>query len=115
APYWFELDATAYIGSVGRTAARVRVEYELLFTQRLMLQPQLELNWYGRNDPSRRIGRGLSDTRVGLRLRYEIRRQFAPYVGVLWVHRYGATAHYAREHGDAKAKRQLVAGVRLWF
>lgn len=115
APYWFELAATAYAGSSGRTAARLRVEYELPFTQWLILQPELELNLYGKADPQRRIGAGLSDVSFGLRLRYEIRRRFAPYLGVSWVRRFGATAGYARAAGKPVFEPQWVAGVRIWF
>ena len=115
APYWFELEATGYAGAGGRTAARLRAEYELLFTQRLILQPEAEINLYGKNDPQRRIGRGISDVQFGLRLRYEIRRQFAPYVGVNWVRRVGTSADYARQDRQPVLDRQIVAGVRIWF
>jgi len=114
-PYWFELEATGYVGANGRTAARLRVDYELLFTQRLILQPELEANLYGKDDPQRRIGSGLSDAQFGLRLRYEIRRQFAPYIGVNWVRRIGTTADYARQDHRPVLDRQIVAGVRIWF
>ena len=115
APYRFELEATAYAGASGRTAARLRVDYELLFTQRLILQPELEANVYGKDDPQRRIGRGLSDIQFGLRLRYEVQRQFAPYIGVNWVRRTGTTADYARQDHQPVLDRQIVAGVRIWF
>lgn len=115
APYWFELEATAYVGSGGRTAARLRAEYELLFTQRLILQPELEVNLYGKADRARGIGSGVSDAALGLRLRYEIRREFAPYIGVVWVRRFGATADFARADRQAVFDRQWVAGVRIWF
>jgi copper resistance protein B len=115
APYWFELEATGYVGPSGRTAARLRADYELLFTQRLILQPEFEVNLYGKSDPARRIGSGVSDAQLGLRLRYEIRRQFAPYVGVVWTRRFGATANFARDDQQAIFDRQWVAGVRIWF
>lgn len=115
APYWFELQATAYAGANGRTAARLRAEYELLFTQRLILQPEAEVNLYGKNDPQRRIGSGVSDVQFGLRLRYEFHRQFAPYIGVNWVRRIGTTADYARQDRLPVLDRQIVAGVRIWF
>ncbi|MHB1056421.1 MAG: copper resistance protein B [Rhodanobacter sp.] len=115
APYWFEIEATAYVGSSGRTAARLRADYELLFTQRLILQPELEADFHGWSDPARGIGSGLADAKLGLRLRYEIRRQFAPYIGVVWTHRFGATADFAREGHQAVFDRQWVAGVRIWF
>ncbi len=111
APYWFEIEATAYVGPSGRTAFRFRAEYELLLTQRLVLQPELEANLYGKSDPERGIGDGLSDAAVGLRLRYEIRREIAPYVGVVWKHRYGDVASAGRD----AAQMQFVAGLRVWF
>jgi copper resistance protein B len=115
APYWFEVEATGYVGTSGRTAARLRAEYEMLFTQRLILQPEAEINLYGRNDPQRRLGSGVSDIQFGLRLRYEIRRQFAPYIGVNWVRRVGTSADYARQDQQPVLDRQIVAGVRIWF
>ncbi len=115
APYWFELEATGYVGQSGRTAARLRAEYELLFTQRLVLQPEFELNFYGKDDPARRIGSGLSDAQFSLRLRYEITRQFAPYIGVSWNRRVGNTADFVREDHQSLLDRQIVAGVRFWF
>jgi copper resistance protein B len=115
APYWFGLEATGYVGPSGRTAARLRADYELLFTQRLILQPELEANLYGKNDPERRIGNGLSDVQFGLRLRYEFRREFAPYIGVSWARRIGTTADYARQDGQSVLDRQIVVGVRMWF
>ncbi len=84
APYWFEVEATAYVGEGGRTRARVEVEYELLLTNRLVLQPLLELEIHGKADPETGIGAGLSRTETGVRLRYEIRRELAPYVGISW-------------------------------
>jgi len=114
-PYWFELEATGYVGDRGRTAARLRAEYELLFTQRLILQPELEVNLYGQSDPARRIGSGLSDAQLGLRLRYEINRQFAPYVGVVWTTRYGRTADFLRDDHQPVFDRQWIAGIRFWF
>lgn len=115
APYWFELEATGYVGANGRTAVRLRADYELLFTQWLILQPEAEVNLYGKNDPLRRIGSGISDVQFGLRLRYEFHRQFAPYIGVNWVRRLGTTADYARQDRLPVLDRQIVAGVRIWF
>ncbi len=115
APYWFDLEATAYIGQSGRTALRVEAGYELLFTQRLILQPDVEVNLYGRDDPARGIGSGLSSLDVGLRLRYEVTRKFAPYVGILWSRKFGSTADYAHDAGGASQETQLAAGVRIWF
>ncbi len=115
APYWFEVDATAYVGDDGRSALRLEVNYELLLTQKLILQPRLEANLYGKQDAERALGSGLSDLTAGIRLRYEIRREFAPYVGVEWAGKYGATADYARAAGEDAKETRLVAGLRFWY
>lgn len=113
--YWFDIEATAYLDPTGRTAARFEAIYELLFTQRLILEPRFEANLYGRNDPERRTGAGFSDAQFGLRLRYEFQRRFAPYVGIGIVRRFGKTAQYARAVGEPVSDPRLVAGVRLLF
>lgn len=115
APYWFELEATLYAGEQGRTAARVKAEYELRLTQRLILQPEAEANLYGKSDRERGLGSGLSDVEAALRLRYEIRREFAPYVGVVWSRRFGDSANLARARGADANDLQVVAGFRIWF
>ena len=115
APYWFEVEATLYAGEQGRTAARLKAEYELLLTQRLILQPEAEANLYGKSDRERGLGSGLSDVEAALRLRYEIRREFAPYVGVVWSRRFGDTADLARASGSDTNDLQVVAGFRIWF
>ena len=115
APYWFDVDATAYVGSSGRTALRLSGEYELLLTQRLILQPRMEVNLYGQRDEARGLGSGLADAAAGLRLRYEFSRQFAPYVGVEWAGKFGQTADFARAEGQRTRETRYVAGVRLWF
>jgi copper resistance protein B len=115
APYWFEVEATAYVGGSGRTQARLAFEYELLLTNRVFLQPLLEMEFTGKSDPERRIGAGLSATDLGIRLRYEWRREIAPYVGLTWSRKWGGTADFAREDGDAPASARLATGLRLWF
>lgn len=115
APYKFEVAATAYVGDSGRLAARAEAEYELLLTNRLILQPKLELNLYSRDDPENGIGQGLSGAEFGLRLRYEIRREFAPYLGYVWSRKFGATADMAEAAGGDRSEAQWVAGVRFWF
>jgi len=114
APYWFDSEATAY-WSGGTLGARLQARYELLFTPQLILRPEIEANLYSKSDAARGLGSGLSDLELGLRLRYEIRRQFAPYVGVTWARNFGGTADYARARGERNKRTQLVAGVRLWF
>ncbi|WP_435037450.1 copper resistance protein B [Pseudomonas neuropathica] len=113
--YNFEAEATAFIGEGGQSALRFEGDYDILLTNRLILQPTAELNIYGKNDAQRRIGSGLSNSEVGLRLRYEIRREFAPYIGVTWNRTYGNTADYAREEGEKRSEARLVLGVRMWF
>ena len=115
APYWFEVEATAYVGGSGRTHLRLETEYELLLTNRLILQPRIEANIFGKADPERHVGAGLSTTEAGLRLRYEIRREFAPYVGVDWETKYLGTADIARALGEPSGGARLAAGVRMWF
>jgi copper resistance protein B len=115
APQWFELELTGYLGQAGRTHARVEVEYELLFTNRWILQPLVELELYGKDDPDRGIGAGLSSVDAGLRLRYEIRREFAPYVGVTWHRATFGTADYARADGEEPGRLRFALGVRAWF
>lgn len=113
--YNFEAEATAFLGENGQSAVRLEGDYDILLTNRLILQPTAELNVYGKNDPQRGIGSGLSNTEAGLRLRYEFRREFAPYIGVTWNRTYGHTADYAREEGEDRSEARLVLGVRLWF
>jgi copper resistance protein B len=115
APYFFEVEATAYVGDAGRTAARVSGEWDLLLTQRLVLQPEVELNLYGKADPQNSLGSGLSDLQLALRLRYELRREFAPYIGVVWTRRFGQSADFARDAGADTSEFQLLAGLRVWF
>lgn len=115
APYWFDVEATFYVGQAGRTAFRFEAKYELLLTQRWILQSRFEASLYGRDDPQRGIGSGLSDATLGLRLRYEVTRQFAPYVGVEFARTFGQTAELARDAGEPAFDPRFVAGVRFWF
>ncbi|MCA1586096.1 MAG: copper resistance protein B [Acidobacteria bacterium] len=115
APYWFELEATAYVGASGRTHVRFEAEYELLLTNRLILQPLVEVQIYGKSDPERGIGAGLGSVDAGLRFRYELRRELAPYVGVTWNRKFFGTADYAEAAGDKTGGAQLALGIRLWL
>lgn len=115
APYWFEVEATGYVGESGRTHLRLEAEYELLLTNRLILQPVAELDIYGKDIPESGIGAGFSSTEAGLRLRYELRREFAPYVGVSWNWKHGGTADFARAEGEDVSGARLALGVRMWF
>jgi copper resistance protein B len=115
APYWFDIEATGYVGASGRTHARFEVEYELLFTNRLVLQPLFEAELVGKSDPERGVGAGLSTTDLGFRLRYEIKREFAPYLGITWSNKWGKTADFAAAAGESTGGARFVTGLRLWF
>jgi len=115
APYWFEVDATTYIGDKGKTAISLEAEYELLLTQKLVLQPRVEVSFYGKRDQMRGIGSGFSDAQAGLRLRYEFTRQFAPYIGIEWVGKFGETADFARIADQKARETRWIAGVRFWY
>ena len=115
APQWFDIEVTLYAGEAGRTAARLRGEYELRLTQRLIVQPEAEINLYGKPDPARQLGSGLTDLDLGLRVRYEIRRELAPYVGLAWRRLFGGTADRARAAAVSPSDLEVLAGVRLWL
>lgn len=115
APYRFEVSATAYIGQSGQSAANLEIEYEMLLTNRLILQPVVELDFNGKDDPQRHVGSGLSSAEAGVRLRYEIKRRLAPYIGVVHERSFGGTADYRRDKGEAARDTRFVAGVRIWF
>ncbi|TCK18024.1 copper resistance protein B [Thiogranum longum] len=115
APYWFEVDATAYVGEGGRTAANLETTYDLLLTQKLILQPRIEADWYGKRDTRRGLGSGVSEVKAGLRLRYEVRRELAPYVGLEWARKYGDTKDFSQSAGQEASEARLVAGLRFWF
>jgi copper resistance protein B len=114
APYNFDVDASLYFGAQGG-AARFKAGYVLLLTQRLALLPELEANFYSQADPARALSSGLANLDFSLRLRYEIRREIAPYVGITWANKYGGTATYARMSGLPPNQVFYVAGVRLWW
>jgi len=115
APYYFETDAALFLSNEGELSARFEAEYELLLTQRLVLQPSLEINLAAQDTSARGIGSGVSDIELGLRLRYEIRREFAPYIGVNWECKLGQTADIARRDGEDTDVPSFVTGVRFWF
>jgi copper resistance protein B len=115
APQFIDVQATAYVGQSGHLAARLEFEHDLLITQRLVLQPLIELSLSGRNDPDRGIGAGLSTGEVGFRVRYEIKRELAPYAGVVWHRKLFGTGDAARQRGGDAGGWHLVSGLRFWF
>ena len=115
APYFFDVELTGYVSNAGHFAARLETSYDLLITQRLILQPEMELNLYSKADPARLVGAGFSDIDTGLRLRYEFSRKFAPYLGVVYEGKFGQTANFARTAGESTGDVRFVAGLRVWF
>ena len=115
APYRFEVSATAYVGEGGQLAANVEAEYTLRITNRLILQPLVEVDIAAKDDPDYGVGRGISGIEAGLRLRYEVTRRFAPYIGVVHERAVGDTADLRRAEGEATRDTRVVAGVRVWF
>lgn len=115
APLFFDVEATAYVSDSGHFAGRLKGSYDLLITQRLILQPEIELNLYSKSDPRRDIGAGLADLDAGLRLRYEFSRKFAPYLGVAFEEKFGPTATFAERAGESTSAVRFVFGIRTWF
>lgn len=115
APYWFELEPSLFISDRGDLSARVTATYDLLFTQRLILQPRFEISAAAQDVEKFGVAAGVNNVELGARLRYEIRREVAPYVGVSWVRQVGETAGIARREGEPVDNLSVVLGVRLWF
>ena len=115
APYWFEVEGALFLSDKGDLLGRLEGYYDQRITQRLILQPRVELNFAGQDIPAIGIGSGLSDAELGLRLRYEIKREFAPYIGVSWERKMGGSARFARVAGDRVESTSLVIGIRAWF
>jgi copper resistance protein B len=115
APYWFDLGASAFVSTRGDLLARVEGDIDQRITQRLILQPRVEANFAAQDIPENGIGAGLSTLELGLRLRYEVAREFAPYVGVSWDRRFGETARIARAAGERASSTSFVSGIRFWF
>lgn len=115
APYWFEIDGALFLSDRGDLSARIEGEYDLRIAQRLILQPRLELDFALQDDAAIRIGSGLSTTEAGLRLRYEIVPEFAPYIGIQYGRAFGDTARFRRAAGEDIGGWSLLLGVRAWF
>ncbi|MCF4167546.1 copper resistance protein B [Zavarzinia compransoris] len=115
APYWFEIDASAFVSNEGEVSARFEAEYDLLITQKLILQPTTEVNFAVQSVRERGIGSGINDVELGLRLRYEIERKFAPYIGISWERKIGETADIAQDEGEDIDTLSFVTGIRFSF
>jgi len=115
APYRFDVEPAVFVSENGDLSARFTATYELLLTQRLILQPRFETNLAAQQVEKFGAGRGFNDVELGLRLRYEMRREFAPYVGISWLRKLGDSEDFARDEGAQVDDLSLVAGLRLWF
>ncbi|MGH7879483.1 MAG: copper resistance protein B, partial [Candidatus Binataceae bacterium] len=114
-PYWFQFAPTFYFSDRGHFAGKLVGSYDLLITNRLIAQPEFELNFYSKRDPARGIGSGLSDLDTGLRIRYEISRKFAPYIGFAYAGAFGETAKFLREEGGNASDPRFIFGTRVWY
>ncbi|MBE9135708.1 copper resistance protein B [Nodosilinea sp. LEGE 07088] len=115
APYLFEIDSSLFVSQEGDISARFTAEYQFLLTQQLILQPEFETNIALQKVEEFGVGSGLNDIELGLRLRYEINRRFAPYLGISWTQKFGETANFAREDGEEVSNFAVVGGFRFLF
>jgi len=115
APYFFEVDSALFIKEGDQVNLRVEVEYEFMLTQKWVLSPEVELNWFSDDDDDVEIGSGFARLEAGIRLRYEINRQFAPYIGINYEQLLGDTKDIAEAEGEETSDTQVVAGLRFWF
>ncbi len=115
APYWFKVNAATFLSNKGEVRARLEGSYDLRLTQELILQPRIETNLSFQDIPAIGVGSGVTDFEAGLRLRYEIEQEVAPYIGVEWRKQFGDTARVTRAAGDDTSSVSLVAGIRIWF
>ncbi len=115
APYWFETTGALFVSNEGEVSARLEGSYDARLTQRVILQPRAEINLSARDIPELEVGAGVTDVELGLRLRYDVTRNFGPYVGVAYETKLGDTADYASAAGDDESETRFVLGVRARF
>ncbi|GAC1575551.1 MAG: copper resistance protein B [Sphingomicrobium sp.] len=115
APNFFDVEAALFLSSKGELMARVEASYDQRITQRLILQPRIEVNGAAQSSRAIGVGSGLSDVEAGLRLRYDIRREFAPYLGIQYKRAFGATGRYLSDAGERRGGWSFLTGVRTWF
>ena len=114
-PYWFEAEAALFMSDRGDVFGRLEGSYDLRLTQRFILQPRIELEVAAQDVPDSGIGSGISSAELGLRLRYDIRRELAPYIGVNFEQAFGQTADFLRAAGEDEEETSFVVGLRAWF
>lgn len=115
APYFFDTEAHLFLRDDGALSGRLRYENQWLITQRLIMKPRFEMNVNSRNDAVEGLGTGLTDASIGVQTRYEIRREFAPYVDLTYQQKFGKTADYARMRGEKPTDTRLSFGIRWMF
>jgi copper resistance protein B len=115
APYWIEVEAQAFVSEKGDVHLRGTAMHDMRITQRLVFEPEVEINVALQDVPELGIGKGLDSFELSGRLRYEIKRNFAPYVGVSWERKVGNSANFARDEGEDPSRVVLLAGLRFWF
>lgn len=115
APYWFEVEPTLFVSEKGKVSFRLTTSYDQLITQRLVIEPRLDLSAALQDDTKKNVGAGFNDIELSLRLRYDFSRQFAPYVGVTWRRALGETAGIRRQAAEKVSESAVVFGLRTWF
>lgn len=115
APYWFEIDLASFLSNKGDVSIRLEAEYEIRLQQRLILQPRIEANVAFSDDEDVGVASGFSSFEAGIRLRYEITQEIAPYFGINWTRSFGETADLIRGEGEKNERLSFVAGVRFWY
>jgi copper resistance protein B len=115
APYWFDVDSALFVSTHGDVFARLEGSYDQLLTQRLIAQPRAEINLAAQDVREHELAAGITHFELELRVRYEICRELAPYLGVSWQRKVGQTAGFARREGDRVSSTSLVLGLRTWF
>ena len=115
APYWFEVDAALFLSNKGDLTVRAEAEYDLFLTQRLIVQPRAEIEFSAQDITELKTASGFTGLDLGVRLRYEIKREFAPYVGVEWQKNLGGTADIVRINGGDTDKLAVLFGIRAWY
>ena len=115
APFGIHPDVVAGISETGIASLRLDADYDILLSQKLIAQPFAEAMLASGNDPAIGLGAGLSRFEVGLRLRYEIVKEFAPFVGVSFEQFTGNTANLAAADGEAISRWRALVGLKVWF
>lgn len=115
APYWWETSASLYVSTKGDVTAELEAEYDQRITQKLIVQPVLGVSLSAQNVPERELGSGVTSIEAGLRLRYEIRKEFAPYIGVEWSQSLGQTRDWREASGRDASETRLVVGIKAWL